>query len=585
MKRNEIIILESLISRSKTLKELAKDLNLSESYASELTDALSEMNFIKKEKRGKFTYISIIEPKDIYLKKISDSFSLKLLLSGKKDILLPRLLIPKKITDLETQTSKSQIYKDISELKSLGVILENKGEYCINPDLGDLVNLLNIMEKQALYKGVKEYAIVLWRKGSERLEKIPEGFNIEEKREGEKEGERKGEEGEEEGELTAFSRFSDYGIEYTPAHNYVFYQKKQGKKQGKKLLPEEIFIHSLIASEKKAQLSISIIFFLKNRDKLNIASIKKLARHYDVLNLYLDVEHYLTAKKGDKFLPWGEFLEKAKLYDINLDKQFKGEILFSVLVEIGKIINEEINVYLIGGGNMIIQGLKDSTKDIDLVVENIDDFYILKDGLETLGYGEHSKAMELYKNLKPSTIMYKSENPRFDIFVKKVCGVIELSDTMKSNALFFKKYGKIKVNLISPEGIFIFKSITDREGDLEDVVSIAKKYSLNWKLIFEEVIRQEEKSKKRFSFALLDTLEILKERYNIVSPIIKKLRTHCLEEAIIIAVDKPRNIRELKELIDFPMSQISSAVRRLEKRHKIIVDRSKKPATISKRED
>jgi len=556
MKKNEIKVLESLIRGSKTLKELAWDLSLSESYVSEITDELCERNFIRKERKGRIVSISLAKPKDIYFKKLSDSFSLRLLLSGKKDLLLPRLLKPKRIIDFESGISKSQVYKDISELRSIGVVLKKDGKYYVNPMLDDLINLLEIINKEFLYKGANEYAIVLWRKGNERLEKIPKGFGIE-------------------GEFTAFSIFRRYGVDYTPAHNYVFYPRK-------KLLAGEIFIHSLIASETKTQRSMCVIFYLKNREKLDIGTIKKLAKHYDALNLYVDVEYYLATKKEYKFLPWNEFSEKAKLYGAGLEEYFGEEKLLSVLAEIGKIIEEEINIYLIGGGNMIIQGIKDSTKDIDLIIESTEDFYALTEVLEDLGYRESSKVMGLYKNLQPSTIMYKENNPRFDIFVKTVCGVIELSKSMKSNALFFKNFGKVTVHLISQEGIFIFKSITDREGDLEDVGAIAKKHSLNWKWIFEEVIIQERKSKKRFSFAVLDTLEVLEDRYGIVSPITKKLRYHCLEEAIIIALDKPKNRGELKKLIDFPMSQIDNAIRRLEKRQMIMVDRSKRPATISK---
>ncbi|NJE12840.1 hypothetical protein [Thermococcus sp. LS2] len=44
---------------------------------------------------------------------------------------------------------------------------------------------------------------------------------------------------------------------------------------------------------------------------------------------------------------------------------------FHLLEEKAKLLNlEPIRVYLIGGGNLALRGLKSATKDIDLVVTN-----------------------------------------------------------------------------------------------------------------------------------------------------------------------------------------------------------------------
>ena len=64
---------------------------------------------------------------------------------------------------------------------------------------------------------------------------------------------------------------------------------------------------------------------------------------------------------------------------------------------------------------------------------------------------------------------------------------------MKKRANKIIDHGHLKVNLCSNEDIFIFKSLTERKGDIEDNISLVQ-YGINWDIILGELISQIEKS-------------------------------------------------------------------------------------------
>lgn len=57
----------------------------------------------------------------------------------------------------------------------------------------------------------------------------------------------------------------------------------------------------------------------------------------------------------------------------------------------------------------------------------------------------------------------------------------------------------------------MFKAVTDREGDLEDAALIARQGAVDWQQVLDEVEQQEAHADTYFSFAVLDTLDLLVE--------------------------------------------------------------------------
>jgi hypothetical protein len=53
---------------------------------------------------------------------------------------------------------------------------------------------------------------------------------------------------------------------------------------------------------------------------------------------------------------------------------------------------QPLTLFLIGGGAMAFYGLKDATKDIDIILTSVDELKNLKTTLETIGYKEPEPA-------------------------------------------------------------------------------------------------------------------------------------------------------------------------------------------------
>jgi hypothetical protein len=114
------------------------------------------------------------------------------------------------------------------------------------------------------------------------------------------------------------------------------------------------------------------------------------------------------------------------------------------------------------------------------------------------------------------------EDFRIDLFCKKVCRGFSLSKEMKQRAIKIFTLNKMSVFLCSNEDLFLFKTLTEREGDLEDCISLAKK-GLQWENILNELKVQINESKRPVWLTLVgERLDILEER-GLVIPFMNEL--------------------------------------------------------------
>jgi hypothetical protein len=205
-----------------------------------------------------------------------------------------------------------------------------------------------------------------------------------------------------------------------------------------------------------------------------------------------------------------------------------------------------------------------------VVVKERWDFEVIVAGLKRQGY---ESRVEVIGDIK-SFVLEKKGAPRFDISVSQVCRGLVLSAGMTERSEQVKEYGKLKVYLLSPTDVFLLKSVTEREGDIEDAAVIVKKGEVDWKALMEEIEEQERATSTFFSFSVLDTVEILEERTGIKIPAMKNLSSYCLERALLICLAKQKTIKELKRDVEFPEHLIYNKLRKLEEEGKIKVDRS-----------
>lgn len=95
-----------------------------------------------------------------------------------------------------------------------------------------------------------------------------------------------------------------------------------------------------------------------------------------------------------------------------------------------------------------------------------------------------------------------------------------MSERVKRRAEFYKQFGMLKVFLISREDIMLFKGITERAGDFEDMEAIAKE-GVDWDIVRDEVFAQG--GERSWEGLLYNRLHELRERYKINVPILRDL--------------------------------------------------------------
>ncbi len=189
--------------------------------------------------------------------------------------------------------------------------------------------------------------------------------------------------------------------------------------------------------------------------------------------------------------------------------------------EIGERLEARVDIYIIGGAALLYRGLKTATKDIDIVVSSREEFDNLEAAL--LKYRFYKKNPGVgYQNMNLSHILEKDEF-RIDLFEKRVCSKFSLSDGMKDRSEKISTNGNLKAFICSNEDIFLFKTMTEREGDITDCMAIASTQAPDWSMILEELKTQVRMSGQDIWVTWVgERLEILLER-KIDIPIMKEI--------------------------------------------------------------
>ena len=188
--------------------------------------------------------------------------------------------------------------------------------------------------------------------------------------------------------------------------------------------------------------------------------------------------------------------------------------------ELDKVMSEKVRVYAIGGAVLLKQGLKPATKDIDIIVETKKEFITFQKALEKLDFKPQIPGQE-YKHMNLSQI-FQRESFRIDIFHKEVCGRFSLSDDMIKRAKKVIGLNSLDVFFCSNEDIFLFKTMTEREGDLEDCMKLVEP-GIKWGIILQELQNQINQSKQDVWITWVGERFDLLEEKGLIIPIMNKL--------------------------------------------------------------
>jgi len=196
---------------------------------------------------------------------------------------------------------------------------------------------------------------------------------------------------------------------------------------------------------------------------------------------------------------------------------------------IAKNLQQDVACWAFGGTALMYLGLKEETKDIDLLFETAEERALFIEALERLGFQETSPIKiyvpeKLREQHRP--VMYQRGETRFDLFETKVFRT-RLSPAMQEGTGAVHEYRQgltLTIKVIRPEHITYLKGITDRANDLKDIKTILdKEKDFDWDVLVDEAVWQHQHGD---SWALLDTektLNELKEEHFIEEKQLKRL--------------------------------------------------------------
>jgi len=161
---------------------------------------------------------------------------------------------------------------------------------------------------------------------------------------------------------------------------------------------------------------------------------------------------------------------------------------------INKYLKKPVIAYAFGGTAMMYYGYKNATKDIDLIFDDESHKKEFMNAITLLGYTKMSPVGIYQENKlesKNKPIMFTRGDERFDLFFKKIFQT-HLTSKMKERFYARHDFGEnLIIYVFSKEDLILLKSVTNREKDFEDILTIvSKEKEINWDYIIDNAIEQ-----------------------------------------------------------------------------------------------
>ncbi|USZ73514.1 DUF6036 family nucleotidyltransferase [Natronosalvus halobius] len=255
--------------------------------------------------------------------------------------------------------------------------------------------------------------------------------------------------------------------------------------------------------------------------------------------------------------------------------RFDSAYIRSELERIGQQLDTPLTAFLIGGGSMAFRGLKETTKDIDLIVSGGDDLSQLQAVLLELRYDIVQEPDEEYEELGAQRILENDDGCRIDVFNQQVIGKLILSPGIRERSERYLNPGHLVVDLVSPEDTFLFKAVAGRVDDIEDMFSLMQT-GLEFDVIEDELTAQIELLEQElFVTYVNEALTDLTEQHNVTTPLhgpVAEITERVYEELEVLhALDESKPMADLQQELDRPATDIQEIVRRLEEKDALVV--------------
>jgi hypothetical protein len=268
--------------------DLSRALNLRPETLSRVITSLADKGLLGREGRE----IALARtPAAEWFKKLyfaHRASPLPLLLADRKVDVLSRIeSVQKSAEDLEKETGipRKTIYRYLKDFLRLGAVKRSrKGRtyfYSVNSRLWPEINgfVASVLETMALSMVPREALLIKSYRDSVLFKSIRE----------------------QDATPTAFSAYEDYGIELGLRDNYYTLPKRE-------LSIQEVFIHSLDSASEFQQKLFCILFYLKNKDKLQGIDHPMMA----------DIKAVLQGEKIKDYPSLEDIEDRADLYEIEI---------------------------------------------------------------------------------------------------------------------------------------------------------------------------------------------------------------------------------------------------------------------------
>ena len=280
-----------------TITNLSKELTISNSAASKISQKLIKNGLATKQRNGKSVVIQ--KEKTIHVQKLEEIIKLFPRLPIEKIVTHSNLLViallshPMKIKELSyiIDISRQGVHKNIKFLTRFGIVLKTKNGYAINSAHYKIHKFAQYYFEYINYQilsNITQDAIILWQNGNEFLIKTNQEIHLTPE--------------------TAISIFPQYNLPLFSDTKYYFYTKR-------KLTIADSILHTiLIDPSSKSNNYYACLLYQKTQPK----DIRDKARLYNLTNHLQTILSFLETHQGkQKYLPtWKEYENIAMQYKV-----------------------------------------------------------------------------------------------------------------------------------------------------------------------------------------------------------------------------------------------------------------------------